>query len=135
MDKTSAKLFTVFFLQFVFTIFCGCGSNYITISGFDKQAWKADSFACDGYRESSYKKLCLSKSQIIGHSFSELCELLGKPNDEEIGTGERRVFYFVDRGIQCVKKNVSRSQLVNNSIMAISLSEKNVITNVNVQVP
>jgi hypothetical protein len=78
-----------------------CKKN-LDFKNFDSSEWKSDFKGCDGKRQQQLRNFDEIKTQLLGIQVSQLIEILGKPNKQELGDRKRRNFmYCLMPGKQC----------------------------------
>lgn len=90
-------------------VFSSCKKE-IDFKNFDPLTWRKDYNGCDGSREVQYIYLDKIKNEFIGVRETQLVEILGKPNKQELGErGKTTYFYYIIPGKQCVfRKNETK---------------------------
>ncbi len=91
-------------LLFTFVVWisiCACDKK-INLGEFDKNGWKSDFNGCKGIRELQLKHIDLIKKEFTGMRETQLHEILGKPNKQELKERNcKTYYYYVSPGAQC----------------------------------
>lgn len=83
-------------------LLAACGRSTPTISGFDAQVWRQDSYACQNRRGTQATVLINAKDQLYGVRTAAIETLLGRPDEEELGEQtEKTYYYYLEPGPQC----------------------------------
>lgn len=101
MIQSFIKFHTIhFFGLWIFILMESC-TNTISLN-IDKDNWVADHDGCSGYRMKVYEEIIHDKGIILGLSTSEIIELLGKPNKNELYKRNQKFFvYQISPGKSC----------------------------------
>ena len=93
--------------------FASCNKK-IDLQNFDPQDWKRDFNGCDGSREILMNALGHIKPQLLGIRESQVLEILGNPNKQELGERSKKSYmYYIMPGKQCVfRKNETKLLVV-----------------------
>jgi outer membrane protein assembly factor BamE (lipoprotein component of BamABCDE complex) len=94
-------------------LFTSCNKE-IDLKNFNKETWVRDFNGCDGSREVQYGYLEQLKAEFVGMRESQLLEILGKPNKQELAErGKKTYFYYILPGKQCLfRKNETKLLVV-----------------------
>jgi len=80
----------------------GCGHALTTIPGFQAEAWKADTYACQNKRAALLPPLLAARDQLYEARADDVTALLGQPDEEELQANTEKVYYYyLMPGPQC----------------------------------
>lgn len=86
----------------------------VELNSVDTQKWRDDGMGCENYRNLAVKNLYNEKGKLIGLSPSEISDLLGSPNENEIYKRNQRFFvYYTGQGHQCSNENTKEPSSIN----------------------
>lgn len=90
------------FLLLAFTTFlCSCASG-VLLDGFDGATWKNDPNGCKGDRQKMAGIFQSQKELLMGLSESDLKEILGKPDKQELFVRSQKFFaYYIGPAPAC----------------------------------
>ena len=72
------------------------------LKGFDNQGWQDDRMGCQSKRLTLIDDLMARKSEITGLGQEEISKLLGKPDQHELSSRNKKSFtYFLAQGPGC----------------------------------
>lgn len=71
-----------------------CSNDHATLGTIDLWKWKDDKNACSGDRTQSIEEFQRHKNELLGLSESEIVEMLGKPDQNELYTRNQKFYYF-----------------------------------------
>ena len=81
----------------------GCGASAPEMPGFDSAAWRRDTYACQGARQSQLTHLLQAKEQLYGVRTAVIEKLLGQPDEEELAEQTEKIYlYYLESGPQCL---------------------------------
>ena len=111
-SSVSIKLLSLLLLISILP-FASCNKK-IDLENFNPQDWRRDFNGCDGTREILMNALGHIKPQLLGIQESQLVEILGKPNKQELGERVKKSYlYYIIPGKQCVfRKNETKILVV-----------------------
>lgn len=79
-----------------------CGRAAPALPGFDAAAWRRDPYGCQGVRQQQIKPLLQGKEQLYGVRTSDVEQLLGRPDEEELAEQTEKIYcYYLAPGPQC----------------------------------
>ncbi len=97
----------------VFFIVQSCGKPLPALENIDIEKWKEDKAGCLLVRQSFLDHLNRQKEKIKSLSESEVIELLGRPDKNELLKRNQKFFYYyLEPGPVCGKKEVAFKKLM-----------------------
>lgn len=89
-----------YILNSIFLCLAACGTN--KIENFDTEKWKKDPKGCKSERLPLVEILESQKDKLMGLSQSQVVNLLGKPDAQELLKRNAKTFtYYLQAGSQC----------------------------------
>ena len=88
-----------------------CNKSLPEIKNLDLEAWKNDKNACGNYRSENIETLRTQKESLFGLKESQIIELLGRPDRNELYKRNQKFFHYnLEAGAACshAKENASR---------------------------
>lgn len=71
-----------------------CGKSLPEFEKLDLTAWRNDKNACGEYRSSTFEKFQLQKEKLLALDESQIIELLGRPDQNELYKRNQKFFYY-----------------------------------------
>ena len=71
-----------------------CCEHRTDLGKIDLKKWKDDRNACFGARTQSIEELQLHRQELLGLSESEVVDMLGKPDQNELYTRNQKFYYY-----------------------------------------
>lgn len=100
-------------LSLVFILFQSCSKPLPTLENIDIEKWKEDKAGCLMIRQSFIEQLNNQREKIKSLSESEVVELLGRPDKNELLKRNQKFFYYyLEPGTTCGKENVEFKKLM-----------------------
>ena len=100
-------------LSFIFFLLISCGKALPTLEEIDLEKWKEDKAGCGMIRLSFINQLGNQKEKLKSLSQSEVVELLGKPDKNELLKRNQKFFYyFLEPGPTCPSGNPEFKKLM-----------------------
>jgi hypothetical protein len=82
-----------------------CGKDLPVLTGIDQQVWKDDKNACTEKRTAMIDGITSQKEKLLGLSESDVVELLGKPDRNELyKRNQKFYYYFIQPSKDCQMK-------------------------------
>ncbi len=101
-------LFSLFF-----SLLLSCGKPLPTLDGIDLEKWKEDKAGCGTLRQSLITALDKQREKIKSLSESDVVELLGRPDKNELLKRNQKFFYyFLEPGPTCANGNTEFKKLM-----------------------
>jgi outer membrane protein assembly factor BamE (lipoprotein component of BamABCDE complex) len=71
-----------------------CGKDLPVLNGIDQQVWKDDKNGCTAKRTSMIDGITSQKEKLLGLSETDVVELLGKPDRNELYKRNQKFYYY-----------------------------------------
>ena len=103
------KLVLVSFCLFLLS----CGKTLPTLDGIDIEKWKEDKNGCTLVRQTSIDQLNHQREKIKSLSETEVVDLLGRPDKNELLKRNQKFFYYyLEPGTTCSNSKVEFKKLM-----------------------
>ena len=100
-------------LSIVFLLIQSCNKPLPALENIDIEKWKEDKSGCLMIRQSFIEQLNSQREKIKSLSESEVVELLGRPDKNELLKRNQKFFYYyLEPGGACGKENVEFKKLM-----------------------
>ena len=100
-------------LSLFFSLLLSCGKPLPTFDNIDIEKWKADKGGCTMVRKTLVDQLDQQREKIRSLSESEVVELLGRPDKNELLKRNQKFFYyFLEPGPTCPDGNSEFKKLM-----------------------
>ena len=71
-----------------------CGSEEISIEGFNEQEWKQDNYGCQVKRIEQLELIKLNSDALLSRTQNDIKDFLGSPDEHELYERTRKFFYY-----------------------------------------
>ncbi|MBL7862609.1 MAG: hypothetical protein JNJ65_15695 [Cyclobacteriaceae bacterium] len=94
-------------------ILCACGKPLPDLAPIDLEPWKSDKGGCLQVRSASIDALILQREELKGLSETDLINLLGRPDRNELYKRNQKFYYYdLEPGLACADAVKNNQQLV-----------------------
>jgi hypothetical protein len=95
-----------------FFLILQCGKPIPSLEGIDLTKWKADKGACRSERKLYIDALIKQKNRLKGLAESDIIELLGRPDQNELYKRNQKFYYYnIDPGKDCMQADSTQRKL------------------------
>jgi hypothetical protein len=104
-EATDRDMKKYFLLSLLLPLFIAC-SEPTRMEGFDSSAWQQDKNGCQEKRSQMISDFDGIRRELYGRPESEIKDILGKPDAEQLMRRGQRVFiYYLEPGAHCNERN------------------------------
>lgn len=108
----------------------GCGSQEISIEGFDSQQWKQDNYGCNGKRVEQLELIKINSDKLLSRTQNDIKDFLGSPDEHELYERTRKFFYYyLETSVKCDENGTSLPRILQIRFSAMGISNEVFIKN------
>lgn len=107
-----------------------CGSEKMSIEGFNRQEWKQDNYGCKGKRIEQLELIKLNSKVLLSRTQNDIKDFLGSPDEHELYERTRKFFYYyLEPSDKCNENGTNLPRILQIRFSAMGISNEVFVKN------